>query len=75
MRRALLLVLLIFAAPGMAKNTPERSHARSQKNLPRVNVIVPTPRPAFAPPQAPEPAMDLSHALPGNCRGTLPEKC
>ena len=39
----------------------------------RVDISIrPTPRPVLAVPQAPEPAMDLSHALPGKALASLP---
>jgi murein hydrolase activator len=62
---ALLLSLLLAASPAAAK-TQERSHH------PRVNIIVPTPRPTPVIAQAPEPVMDLSHALPGKALAQLP---
>jgi septal ring factor EnvC (AmiA/AmiB activator) len=65
-RRALFLSLLVAASPVMAKP------ARPVKILQRVDVIKPTPRPAPIIAQAPEPAMDLSHALPGKSLAKLP---
>ena len=60
---ALFLSLLLATAPAAAKTAP---------HYPRVNVIAPTPRPTLAVPQAPEPVMDLSHALPGKALAKLP---
>ena len=37
-----------------------------------MNTIVPTPRPTFSAPAAPEAPMDLSHALPGKSLAKLP---
>jgi septal ring factor EnvC (AmiA/AmiB activator) len=64
---AYFLSLLLAAAPAFAKSEPKPK---------RVDVVVPTPRPAG--PQAPlqasrsEPAMDLSQALPGKAMAKLP---
>jgi septal ring factor EnvC (AmiA/AmiB activator) len=58
---ALFLSLLLATSLAVAKTAP---------HYPRVNVIAPTPRPA--PPQAPEPVIDLSHALPGKALARLP---
>lgn len=66
MRGALFLALALAASPVMAKTA-----AKTPKH-PRVNMIVPTPRPARIATQAPEPAMDLSHALPGKALAKLP---
>ncbi len=66
MRRALFLSLLVAASPVMAKP------ARPVKILQRVDVIKPTPRPAPIVARAPEPVMDLSHALPGKSLAKLP---
>jgi septal ring factor EnvC (AmiA/AmiB activator) len=65
-RRALFLLLLVAASPVMAKP------ARPVKILQRVDVLRPTPRPAPIVAQAPEPVMDLSHALPGKSLAKLP---
>jgi murein hydrolase activator len=62
---ALLLSLLLAASPAAAKTRELLHH-------PRVNMIVPTPRPAPLIAQAPEPVMDLSHALPGKALAKLP---
>ncbi len=67
MRRALFLSLLIAASPVTAKAVKP-----AKKNT-RVDVIRPMPRPApVVAAQAPEPAMDLSHALPGKSLAKLP---
>jgi septal ring factor EnvC (AmiA/AmiB activator) len=64
-RRALFLSLLVAALPVVARTPP--------KKLQRVDVIRPLPRPApLAAAQAPEPVMDLSHALPGKSLAKLP---
>jgi len=66
-RRALFLSLLIAASPVTAKAVKP-----AKKNT-RVDVIRPMPRPApVVAAQAPEPAMDLSHALPGKSLAKLP---
>lgn len=71
MRRsgAYFLSLLLAAAPAFARSEPKPK---------RVDVVVPTPRPA-APKESPqaskpvaEPAMDLSQALPGKTMAKLP---
>lgn len=64
MRRALFLSLLVAASPVMAKT--------AKPNYPRVDMIKPIPRPAPVVAQAPEPVMDLSHALPGKSLAKLP---
>jgi septal ring factor EnvC (AmiA/AmiB activator) len=66
------LSLLLVAAPVMAKTVQERSRERPEKNHPRVNMIVPTPRPGPRVTQTPEPVMDLSHALPGKALARMP---
>jgi septal ring factor EnvC (AmiA/AmiB activator) len=63
-RRALFLSLLVAASPVMAKT--------AKPNYPRVDMIKPIPRPAPVVAQAPEPVMDLSHALPGKSLAKLP---
>ena len=65
MRRggALLLSLLLASSP--ATPAPVLQYKR-------VNVIAPTPRPTPTVAQAPEPAMDLSQALPGKALANLP---
>src|SRR5437868_15278385 len=45
---------------------------RGRKKTCPASMMVPTPRPAFPAPQASEPAMDLSHALPGKALAKLP---
>ncbi|HET7084218.1 MAG TPA: peptidoglycan DD-metalloendopeptidase family protein [Rhizomicrobium sp.] len=66
-RESAALFLLLLAAPALA-NSGAKSGAKETK---RVDVIVPTPRPV--PAGAPvEPAMDLSHALPGKALASLP---
>lgn len=74
MRRALFLSLLVAASPVMAKAAKpvatERSRERPQK-ITSVDVIRPVPRPAPIA-AAPEPVMDLSHALPGKSLAKLP---
>ena len=60
---ALFVSLLLATSPAIAKSAPK---------YPRVNVIAPTPRPAPLVAQAPEPVMDLSHALPGRALAKLP---
>ena len=62
------LALMLAASPAMAKAAREKP----QKPLHRVDVIKPTPRPAPVIAQASEPAMDLSHALPGKALAKLP---
>jgi len=61
-RGALFLTLLLAASPALAKI----------QKYPRVNVIVPTPRPVLAVSPAQEQAIDLSHALPGKALAKLP---
>ena len=70
----LLLCLLLAAAPGLAKEPAVRLHPTPalRREVERVNTIVPTPRPAFSVPAAPEAPMDLSHALPGKALAKLP---
>ena len=65
MRRALFLSLLVAASPVMAKTAKPSKY-------PRVDMIKPIPRPAPVVAQAPEPVMDLSHALPGKSLAKLP---
>jgi murein hydrolase activator len=60
---AFLLSLLLACSPVIAKPIAK---------YPRVNVIAPTPRPAPAVTQTPEPVIDLSHALPGKALAKLP---
>ena len=60
---AFFLSLLLAASPAFAKPAQQSR---------RVNVIVPTPRPAPTAASTPEPAMDLSHALPGKALAKLP---
>jgi len=60
---AVLLSLLLACSPAIAK---------AISKYPRVNVIAPTPRPAPAVTQTPEPVIDLSHALPGKALAKLP---
>jgi septal ring factor EnvC (AmiA/AmiB activator) len=65
----LFLALLLASSPVAAKT--ERS--RPDKKYPRVAApILPSPRPAPVVAQAPEPVMDLSHALPGKALAKLP---
>jgi len=64
-RRALFLSLLVAASPVMAKTAKPSKY-------PRVDMIKPIPRPAPVVAQAPEPVMDLSHALPGKSLAKLP---
>jgi len=60
--RALVLWLMLSAAP-----------AAAAQKYPRVSApAVPTPRPVMAVTQAPEPVIDLSHALPGKALASLP---
>jgi hypothetical protein len=60
----LLLCLLLAPAPSFAKPAVPAL---------RVNApMVPTPRPTFSAPTAPEAPMDLSHALPGKSLAKLP---
>lgn len=57
----LLLAPLLICAPAMAQKYK------------RVDISIrPTPRPVPVVPQAPEPAIDLSHALPGKALANLP---
>jgi septal ring factor EnvC (AmiA/AmiB activator) len=58
-----LLSLLLAASPATAAPVAQYK---------RVNVIAPTPRPAPTVAQTPEPAMDLSQALPGKALAKLP---
>ena len=70
-KAVLLLSAVLAAAPALAasKHAPEHSRERPQKvNAP----VVPTPRPALSATETPEPAMDLSHALPGKALARLP---
>jgi len=61
------LFLLLLLAP-LLIGVP----AAAQKYK-RVDISIrPTPRPTLAVPQAPEPAIDLSHALPGKALANLP---
>jgi septal ring factor EnvC (AmiA/AmiB activator) len=61
---AFLLSLLLAASPAIAA---------AEKKYPRVSAPVsPTRRPSLEPVQPPEPAMDLSHALPGRALAKLP---
>ena len=69
---ALGLCLLLAVSPVLAKTAAVHSRERQGKSHSRVNVIRPTPRPAPIIAQAPEPAMDLSHALPGKALAKLP---
>ena len=71
---ALLLCLLLAAAPSLAKEPAIRLHPSPalRREVERVNIIVPTPRPAFSVPAAPEAPIDLSHALPGKALAKLP---
>jgi murein hydrolase activator len=70
---AFFLLLLLVSLPATAKTVPDVSRERSGKIYQRVNApIRPTPRPALAVAQAPEPVMDLSHALPGKALAGLP---
>ena len=64
MKRALLLVLLMGSAVAARPVTPP------QKTKHIIVSVVPTPRPM--PPEAPEPAIDLSQALPGKALAKLP---
>ncbi|HYS45478.1 MAG TPA: peptidoglycan DD-metalloendopeptidase family protein [Rhizomicrobium sp.] len=60
---AVFLSLLLASAPAIAKPVEQYK---------RVNVIAPTPRPTPTTAQTPEPAMDLSQALPGKALAKLP---
>ena len=61
-RGALVFALMLAAVP-----------AAAAQKYPRVTApIVPTPRPVLAVAQAPEPVIDLSHALPGKALASLP---
>ncbi len=60
---AVFLSLLLVCAPVIAKPVEQYK---------RVNVIAPTPRPTPTTAQTPEPAMDLSQALPGKALAKLP---
>ena len=70
----LLVCLLLAATPGLAKESIIRLHPTPalRREAERVNTIVPTPRPTFSVPAAPEAPMDLSHALPGKSLAKLP---
>jgi septal ring factor EnvC (AmiA/AmiB activator) len=68
--RILFLALLMASSPVAAKT---EGHSRPDKKYPRVAApILPSPRPAPVVAQAPEPVMDLSHALPGKALAKLP---
>jgi septal ring factor EnvC (AmiA/AmiB activator) len=68
--RNLFLALLMASSPVAAKT---EGHSRPDKKYPRVAApILPSPRPAPVVAQAPEPVMDLSHALPGKALAKLP---
>lgn len=71
MRRWAAFVLLLLAAPpAFAKDVPEPAAKTVYK---KVSIpVLPRPRPLPAGAQAPEPAMDLSHALPGKALARLP---
>ena len=71
---ALLLCLLLATTPGLAKESIIRLHSTPalRREAERVNTQVPTPRPTFSAPAAPEAPMDLSHALPGKARAGRP---
>jgi septal ring factor EnvC (AmiA/AmiB activator) len=62
-RGAFFLSLLLASAPAVAKPVAQYK---------RVNTIRPTPRPTPSVAQTPEPAMDLSQALPGKALAKLP---
>jgi murein hydrolase activator len=64
LRGAVFLSLLLAYSPAIAK--PEPKYRRV------IAPVVPTPRPVPTVAQAPEPAMDLSHALPGKALAKLP---
>lgn len=64
--RATLLVLLLAAAPALAK--PETKAGKPK----RADVIAPTPRPMPRGTGAAEPSIDLSHAMPGKALASLP---
>jgi septal ring factor EnvC (AmiA/AmiB activator) len=71
----LLFCLLLASTPGLAKEVQSviRLHPPALRREPeRVNTIVPTPRPTFSVPAAPEASIDLSHALPGKALAKLP---
>jgi septal ring factor EnvC (AmiA/AmiB activator) len=66
----LFLSLLLAGSHGLAK--PAVENGVPQARLRGFAPIVPTPRPAFAAPPAPESPIDLSQALPGNALAKLP---
>lgn len=68
-KAALLLSVVLAAAPAFAAG---KEHSRERPQT-KVNApIAPTPRPAPQAAQAPEPPIDLSHALPGKALAKLP---
>jgi len=62
------IALLLFAALAL----PLAARPAKPQGARKVDVTLPTPRPAFRLPQTPEPAIDLSHALPGKALAGLP---
>jgi septal ring factor EnvC (AmiA/AmiB activator) len=59
--------------PGHEEAPPPHAMTKAVKAAARkVNVIRPTPRPVIRAAEAPEPVMDLSHALPGKALAKLP---
>jgi septal ring factor EnvC (AmiA/AmiB activator) len=64
--RRITLLLCVLALPVTA--APKTAAPKYKK----VDVLRPTPRPVLLPASAPEPAMDLSHALPGKALAKLP---
>ncbi|HWA69981.1 MAG TPA: peptidoglycan DD-metalloendopeptidase family protein [Rhizomicrobium sp.] len=62
MKRAAFFLAALLAAPALARTAAYK----------RVDVLLPTPRPQTKTAQAPEPAIDLSHALPGKAMAKMP---
>jgi septal ring factor EnvC (AmiA/AmiB activator) len=75
---AALLASAALAKPVISKKFPGHDEApcaatKVAKTSPKkVDIIRPTPRPAIRAAEAPEPVMDLSHALPGKALAKLP---
>jgi septal ring factor EnvC (AmiA/AmiB activator) len=59
--------------PGHEDAPPPRAATKAVKTaMKKVDVLRPTPRPVIHAAEAPEPVMDLSHALPGKALAKLP---
>ena len=84
-RPALLLCVALLASSALAEPTPSKKFPGHDAPAPprdetravkaaakKIDVLRPTPRPAIHAAEAPEPAMDLSHAMPGRALAKLP---